>query len=125
MQIIDKFMMFHIAVSNMPKAKEFYADKLGLKIEKDYRQDDSRWWVALTLPVGGVTITLTTYHAHMKLGTMTLYFGTSDVTAAHKELSDKGVEVTEIKDDLHGPGSAVKFFQLHDPDGNLIHIEQA
>lgn len=125
MQIIDKFMMCHIAVNDMPKAKEFYADKLGLKIAQDYRQDDNNWWVALTMPEGGVTVTLTTHHGHMQPGTMTIYFATSDINEAHKELSSKGVEVTEIKDDLHGPGSGVKFFQLKDPDGSLIHVEQA
>jgi hypothetical protein len=29
---------------------------------------------------------------------MTLYFATSDVAAAHKELSDKSVKVNEVKD---------------------------
>jgi catechol 2,3-dioxygenase-like lactoylglutathione lyase family enzyme len=125
MQIVNKFMMLQVAVSDMPKAKEFYADKLGLKIVSDYRQDDNNWWVALTLPEGGVTVTLTTHHMHMKPGTMTLYFATSDITAANKELRDKGVEVGEVKDDLHGPGSGVKFFQLKDTDGSLIHVEQA
>jgi predicted enzyme related to lactoylglutathione lyase len=125
MQIIDKFMMLHIAVSDMPKAKAFYAEKLGLKVTTDYRMDDTNWWVALTLPEGGVTITLTTHLAHMKPGTQTLYFATSDINEAHKELSKKGVDVTEIKDDLHGPGSGVKFFQIKDPDGSLIHVEQA
>ena len=124
-QIVNKFMMLQIAVSDMPKAKEFYADKLGLKVASDYRQDDNNWWVALTLPEGGVTITLTTHHAHMKLGTMTLYFATSDISAANKELSDRGVKVSEVKDDLHDPGSGVKWFNFKDPDGNLIHIEQA
>jgi len=30
MQIVDKLMMFSMAVSDMPKAKTFYADTLGL-----------------------------------------------------------------------------------------------
>jgi predicted enzyme related to lactoylglutathione lyase len=94
MQVIDKLMMFIVAVSDMPKAKEFYGDKLGLKVVKDYRQDDDHWWVSLTLPEGGVTITLSTHHEHMKPGTMTIYFATSDVAAAHKDLSNKGVKVT-------------------------------
>ncbi len=125
MQVIDKFMMLQVAVSNMPQAKAFYADQLGLKITTDYRQDDDHWWVGLALPEGGVAITLTTYHAHMKPGTMTLYFATSDLSAAHKELSDKGVQVSQVGDDLHGPGSGVKWFNFKDPDGNLIHLEQA
>jgi catechol 2,3-dioxygenase-like lactoylglutathione lyase family enzyme len=40
MQVVDKLMMFSMAVSNMPKAKAFYVDKLGLKITTDYHQDD-------------------------------------------------------------------------------------
>ncbi|HEX2983978.1 MAG TPA: VOC family protein [Ignavibacteriales bacterium] len=43
-KIIDKLIMFGTIVKNMPKAKEFYADKLGLKIVNDYRQDDDHWW---------------------------------------------------------------------------------
>lgn len=66
-----------------------------------------------------------THHEHMKPGTMTVYFATSDVAAAHKELSDKGVKVNEVKDDLYGPGSGVKWFNLEDPDGNLVFLVQA
>lgn len=44
----------------------------------------------------------------MKPGTMKVYFATSDVAAAHKELSSKDVKVNEVKDDLFGPGSGVK-----------------
>ena len=125
MQVIDRFTMLQVAVGDMPKAKSFYADKLGLKVTSDYRQSDDRWWVSLALPEGGVTVTLTTYHGDMKPGTLTLYFATLDIAAAHKELSDKGVQVSPVGDDLHGPGSGVKWFNFKDPDGNLIHLEQA
>jgi hypothetical protein len=33
--------------------------------------------------------------------------------------------VNIIGDDLHGPGSGVKWFNFMDPDGNLLHLEQA
>lgn len=124
MQIVSKFMMLAIGVNDMPKAKEFYSDKLGLKVKTDYRQNDDRWWVSLVFPEGGITITLTTFHENAKPGTMTLWFATSDLNVAHKELSDKGVKLSEIGDDLHGPGSGVKWFNLKDPDGNLINLEQ-
>ena len=124
MQTINKLMMLAIGVSDMPKAKAFYEGQLGLKVATDYRQSDDRWWVSLTLPEGEVTITLTTYHENATPGVMTLWFGTKDLSAAHKELSDKGVKVSEIGDDLHGPGSRVKWFNFKDPDGNLIHLEQ-
>jgi catechol 2,3-dioxygenase-like lactoylglutathione lyase family enzyme len=122
--MIKKLMMVAVGVSDMPRAKAFYADKLGLIVASDYRQADDRWWVSLTLPEGGITITLTTFHENAALGTMTLWFGTADLAAAHKELVDKGVNVSDIADDLHGPGSGVKWFNFKDPDGNLIHFEQ-
>lgn len=125
MQLVNKLMMFIIVVSDMAKAKAFYADKLGLQVTKDYRQDDDHWWVSLTLPEGGVTITLTTFHENVRPGTMTLYFATSDVAAAHKELSDKDVKVNKVKDDLFGPGSGVKWFSLDDPEGNQVYLVQA
>ena len=124
MQTVNKLMMLAINVSDMPKAKAFYADKLGLKVTTDYRQDDAHWWVSLNLPEGGVTITLTTFH-NTKTSPMTLWFATADLSAAHKALGDKGVSVSKIGDDLHGPGSGVKWFNFTDPDGNLIHLEQA
>jgi len=124
MQIVNKVIMLAMVVSDMPKAKEFYADKLGLKVVKDYRQDDDHWWVSVTFPEGGASITLTTYKENAKPGMMTLWFETSDIAAAHKELEDKDVKVNEIKDDLNGPGSGVKWFNLNDPDGNLVHVVQ-
>jgi catechol 2,3-dioxygenase-like lactoylglutathione lyase family enzyme len=124
-QVVDKIIQFMVAVKDMPKAKEFYVEKLGLTVKMDYRKDDENWWVSLTPPEGGIIIVLSTFHQHMKPGTMTLYFGTSDVAAAYKELSGKDVKVNEIKDDLYGPGSGVKWFNLEDPDGNLVYLAQA
>lgn len=122
-QIIDKLTMFTLAVSDMPKAKAFYADTLGLKVTKDYRQDDQNWWLTLTSREGGISINLARYGEYtMQPGTVGLYFKTSDLDATHKELSRKGAKVNDIQDDLFGPGSGVKFFQLEDPDGTQITL---
>lgn len=125
MQVVNRFTMFQMAVSDMPKAKEFYIDKLGLKATKDYRQDDDNWWVSLTAPDGSATITLTTHSGHMTPGALTLYFTTPDIIAAQKELSEQGVKASGVQDDLYGPGSGVKWFNFIDPDGNLVHIAAA
>ena len=125
MQIVNKLTMFQMAVADMPKAKEFYSDQLGLKVAKDYRQDADHWWVSLMDADGGFTITLTTYKGNMKPGNLVMYFSTADLDAAHKELQGKGVKVGDVQDDLYGPGSGVKFFQVSDPDENVIHIWQA
>jgi len=125
MQVVSKVMWFGMAVSDMPKAKAFYVDKLGLKVASDYRRDDNNWWVSVSLPEGGASITLTTAHENMKPGTMKVYFAASDIAAAHRELRAKGADVNEVKDDLYGPGSGVKWFNLADPDGNQILLVQA
>lgn len=126
MQVVNKLMMLSINVSDMPKAKAFYADKLGLKVITDYRIDDDNWWVTLVSPEGGASITLAraTGFENMKPGTMTVYFETSDIAAANKELSAKGVKVKEVQDDLFGPGSGIKWFSLEDPDGNQVILAQ-
>ena len=125
MQIIDKLLRFKMAVSEMPKAKEFYAEKLGLKVESDHRRDDHNWWVSLALPNGGGSIVLSTAHENMEPGTMSLYFVTSDVAAARNEIRAKGIKVGELKDDLYGPGSGVKWINLEDADGNQLFLVQA
>ncbi|PKO12000.1 MAG: glyoxalase [Chloroflexi bacterium HGW-Chloroflexi-10] len=126
MKIIDKLTMFYMAVSDMNKAKEFYVDKLGFKVTNDYRQDDAHWWVSLDLPGGGTTFTISTDHGNIKPGGMQLYVSSPDIQAAHKLLTEKNVQSTsEIKDDLYGPGSGVKWFDLNDPDGNRWLIWQS
>jgi predicted enzyme related to lactoylglutathione lyase len=122
---VNKLMRFKMAVSDMPKAKAFYVDKLGLKVESDYRRDEHNWWVSLTPTEAGPSIVLSTAHENMKPGTMSLYFASSDVAAAHKELSAKGAKVNEVRDDLYGPGSGVKWFNLDDPDSNQVFLVQA
>jgi len=125
MHTVDRLMMFSVAVSDMPKAKAFYVDQLGLKAATDFRMDDNHWWVSLAFPAGGASITLTTAHENMKPGTMKVYFATSDIAGAHQQLGVKGVKAGAIKDDLFGPGSGVKWFQLEDPDANQVLIVQA
>lgn len=126
--LINKLSMVSVLVSDMNKAKEFYAEKLGLEVATDYRQNDNNWWVTLIFPGGGASITLarssTTHNEPPQPGTISFYFATADITAAHQALNEKGVAVGEIMDDLYGPGSGVKFFQLTDPDGNQLTFAQ-
>lgn len=128
MQVVNELTMVSMVVSDMNKAKEFYAEKLGLEVAQDYRQDDDNWWVSLTIPGNGASITLarssTTDNQPPNPDSMSFYFSTPDIAAAHKALNEKGVNPGEIQDDLYGPGSGVKFFQLRDPDGNQLTFAQ-
>ncbi len=125
---VNRLSMVSVVVSDMKKAKEFYAEKLGLEVATDYRQNDDNWWVTLTLPGGGASITLarssTTSNEPPKPGTLGFYLSTSDIAAAYKELNEKGVKTGEVRDNLYGPGSGVKFLQFQDPDGNQVTFAQ-
>jgi catechol 2,3-dioxygenase-like lactoylglutathione lyase family enzyme len=129
MQIVNQLAMVSVVVSDMQKAKEFYAEKLGLAVATDYRRNDDNWWVTLTFPGGGASITLarssTTHNQPPKPDTLSFYFSTADLAAAHTALTEKGVKPGEVQDNLYGPGSGVKFFQLKDPDGNQVTFAQA
>jgi predicted enzyme related to lactoylglutathione lyase len=128
MQTANRLTMVSIVVSDMKKAKEFYAEQLGLAVATDYRQNDDNWWVTLTLPGGGASVTLarssTTANEPPQPGTVGFYLSTSDISAAHQALTEKGAQPSEVQDNLYGPGSGVKFFQLKDPDGNAVTFAQ-
>jgi len=120
----ERLLMVQIAVTEMAKAKAFYAEQLGFHVTTDFGQGD-RHWVTLELPGGGASLTLTTMHGNMKPGSMRLYLSTSNIAAAHDELKAKGVKVNEVQDDLYGPGSGVKWFDLRDPDRNVWTVAQS
>src|SRR5947209_3797831 len=94
----EKIIMLQMAVTDMAKSKEFYAEHLGWAVTKDVGRGDKHW-VSLELSGGGATVTLTTMHGHMKPGTMQLYVSTSDIEAANNDLKAKGVEVNDVQND--------------------------
>ena len=127
MQAANKLMMASVNVSDMAKSKAFYSEKLGFTITTDYRQDDNNWWVTLELPEGGATMTLSRASVSpdsIQSGTLALYFETNDVEAVHATLKEKGVEVSDVTDDLFGQGSGVKWINAADPDGTRIFFVQ-
>ena len=123
----NKLMMVAMNVSDMAASKKFYVDQLGFKISTEYRQDDDNWWTTLIFPEGGATLTLSRASASpasMTPDILSIYFETSDVEAAHEALSTKDVKVEDVQDDLFGPGSGVRWFNVKDPDGNSVFFVQ-
>jgi len=118
--------MFHVAVNEMDKMKEFYEGTLGCKATIDKAYGDQRW-VSIELPGGGTSINLTTVHENMKPGTLKLYLSSPDVGAAYAELTSKGVKPTKELANDWGKWNGVKdetgkWFEVSDPDGNRLLI---
>jgi catechol 2,3-dioxygenase-like lactoylglutathione lyase family enzyme len=120
----EKLLMLSMAVTEMAKAKAFYAEQLGFQVLNDFGQGDHHW-VSLAFPGEGASLTLTTMHENMQPGTMKLYLATADIEATYKAYKAKNVQVNAVKDDLYGPGSGVKWFDFRDPDGNQWLVVQS
>lgn len=120
----EKIHMVMMAVTDMAQAKTFYVEQLGFRVVTDFGQG-AHHWVTVEPSGGGPTLTLSTMHGKMQPGTMTLYLSTSNIEGAYNDLKAKGVAVDDIKDDLFGPGSGVKWIRLEDPDGNIWQVFQS
>jgi catechol 2,3-dioxygenase-like lactoylglutathione lyase family enzyme len=125
-----------VPVSDVDRAKAFYAEQVGFKVDHDSRVSDDIRVVQLTPSGSGCSIVLGTgiVGRDMLPGSIKgLQLVVSDLHAARTELLDRGVEVSEIQ--VAGPsgfrqsqqGDAldnVGFVFFSDPDGNGWAVQQ-
>jgi len=109
-----------IGVTDVDRAKAFYADKLGFHADVDQPFGDKRY-VQLT-PVGSAcSISFGQGITKTKPGEIDgLLLVVTDIQVVYDELVKKGVEVSEPK--VEGWGSTHCY--LKDPDGNAWTIQQ-
>jgi catechol 2,3-dioxygenase-like lactoylglutathione lyase family enzyme len=122
-----------VPVSDVDRAKAFYADRLGFKVDVDHRDGDFRV-VQLTPPGSACSITIGTGINPSEPGTLGgLQVTVSDINAAHADLVERGVDCGEIQHFEHGtpmPGPDPEdqpfnsFIFFKDPDGNSWAIQQ-
>jgi catechol 2,3-dioxygenase-like lactoylglutathione lyase family enzyme len=120
-----------VPVSDVDRAKEFYADKVGFKVDFDMKVDADNRVVQLTPPGSGCSIAL----GYGMVPAMTpgslkgLQLVVPDVLAARAELLERGVEVSELTVFGKNPGPGgeldnVGFVFFSDPDGNGWAVQQ-
>jgi len=123
-----------VPVSDVDRAKEFYAEKVGFNVDIDYRISDDIRLVQLTPPGSACSIHLGTSTVDMEPGSIDgVFLIVRDVRAARSHLGERGVEVGEIQvfdagsyrpamegEDLDLVGCV--FFS--DPDGNRWCVQQ-
>jgi catechol 2,3-dioxygenase-like lactoylglutathione lyase family enzyme len=123
-----------VPVSDVERAKSFYADQLGFAADHDTRISDDLRFVQLTPPGSGCSIVIGAPGLDMAPGSLQgLQLVVSDLPAARAQLVERGVEVSEIQVfDGGSPrpsreGNAldnVGFVFLKDPDGNGWAVQQ-
>ena len=85
-----------IPVSDVDRAKKFYAEALGFRVDVDLSRGENNRIVQLTPPGSECSIQIGTGLTQMTPGTYQgTYLITSDIEATRAELVGRGVEVSE------------------------------
>jgi catechol 2,3-dioxygenase-like lactoylglutathione lyase family enzyme len=115
-----KLELVAIPVSDVDRAKSFYADKAGFELEHDHQVSDAIRFVQLTPPGSDCSIAIGTGLGDAPPGSVQgLQLVVSDVNVARTELLDRGVQVSDVQ--VFPWGSFVYF---SDPDGNRWSVQQ-
>ncbi len=110
-----------VPVSDVDRAKEFYADKLGFHIDGDWKMDGGIRYMQLT-PIGsGCSIVIGNNITKSPPGTIdSILLVVEDIKKAHDKLVENGVKVTDVE---KMPWGAWHIY-FSDPDGNKLTIQQ-
>ena len=112
--------LVQVPVSDVDRAKRFYVEQVGFSADHDHQVSDDLRFVQLTPPGSGCSIALGTGLGSMAPGSVEgLQLVVPDIQAAHAELAERGVEVSEVQT---FPWGSFVFFS--DPDGNRWAVQQ-
>jgi catechol 2,3-dioxygenase-like lactoylglutathione lyase family enzyme len=114
-----------VPVSDVDRAKEFYAERMGFHVDHDTSPAEGVRVVQLTPPGSACSIAIGTGLAPMEPGSVKgLQLVVTDMDAASAELSGRGVELGEVQE-LGQPGRpGFKFAFFNDPDGNGWAVQE-
>ena len=123
-----------IPVSDVDRSKAFY-EKAGFTLDVDHKMGDTFRVVQFTPPGSACSITFGTGLGHdMVPGSIRgIHLVVDDIVAAHKELSEAGIEVADVFHFENGqrtPGPDPErnkfnsFSDFADPDGNTFVLQE-
>ncbi len=117
-----------LPVTDVDRAKAFYGERMGFRLDVDHDAGETFRVVQFTPPGSACSITFGVGVARTEPGSVQgLHLVVDDIEAAHAELVGRGVEVS---DPFHfGPGGRTDgldpdrrdfgtYLELSDPDGN-------
>ena len=106
--------MVTVPVADVDRAKAFYAERVGFRVEQDLEVDDGHRFVELVPPGSDCSIALTTGYVDAEPGSLRgVQLDVDDIDLARSALRAGGVPVTDVQDYPWG-----RFCFFSDPDGN-------
>jgi predicted enzyme related to lactoylglutathione lyase len=115
-----KLELVAIPVTDVDRAKDFYTDRVGFIAEHDHAVSKEIRFVQLTPPGSACSIALGRGIVDSEPGSARgMQLTVADAHAAHAELADRGVQVSEVTE---FPWGSFVFFE--DPDGNRWALQQ-
>jgi predicted enzyme related to lactoylglutathione lyase len=115
-----KLELVAIPVSDVDRAKAFYADKVGFNADHDFTVSDEVRFVQLTPPGSACSIAMGKGIVDSEPGSVRgLQLVVADIEAARQELADRGVDVSDVQDFPWG-----RFVFFSDLDGNGWSVQQ-
>jgi len=114
-----KIELIAIPVTDVDRAKAFYTEQAGFNADHDHQVNDDLRFVQLTPPGSACSITIGTGVTDAQPGSVKgMQMVVADIEQAHRELSDRGVDVSDIQDFPWG-----RFVFFSDPDGNAWAVQ--
>jgi catechol 2,3-dioxygenase-like lactoylglutathione lyase family enzyme len=115
-----KLELMSIPVSDVDRARDFYVDQAGFVLDHDHTVSDDLRFVQLTPPGSACSIAVGLGIVDTPPGSVQgLQMVVPDIETAHKELAERGVDVSDIQDLAWG-----SFVYFKDPDGNGWAVQQ-
>jgi len=114
-----KLELVYVPVSDVDRAKDFYVNRVGFNADYDERPSDDIRFVQLTPPGSACSICMGEGLLDAPAGTgTTLQMVVDDIQAAHDQLKNNGVDVSDIEVLPWG-----HFVYFADPDGNKWAVQ--
>jgi predicted enzyme related to lactoylglutathione lyase len=115
-----KLELVMVPVSDVDRAKAFYADQVGFNADVDESPDDDTRFVQLTPRGSGCSIAIGKGIIDTAPGSVGgLMMVVPSAADAHKELIDRGVDASPVQELPWG-----KFVFFSDPDGNRWSVQE-
>ncbi|NNC12646.1 glyoxalase [Planctomonas sp. JC2975] len=115
-----KIELVFVPVSDVDRAKHFYADQLGWHVDFDSTVNEEIRFVQITPQGSACSIAFGRGLIDMPVGSQhSVQLVVDDADAARRHLLDGGVDASEVDDQPWG-----RFVTFSDPDGNSWTLQQ-